>query len=458
MEYLPEDDEARDHPLVKDHQWKLLIVEDEPHRRLYGAIPPRQKEYFCPDCGSKAWLKDQRWSDQTYRDLKRREKNVELRVKRRRLKCPNPSCQTATFNEKLPELNHNRHLTRDLTAELIGDLRRHGSFTAIAAEYRLNEQTLRNLERDFVREQDNVRREKHTLPLPQQVGIHSVRIAKKDCCLLTNVTSAKLLEIVSSQKSEEIKRTIERLFDRRQFENVELVVMAINEGYREVVNAIFPQARVIVPRFEVEAVFKRNLTKISESVAKEMRLSKERRKLIEDLLRPSPSRLNTQNKQLKVLLQQSEVFQAADELRKRLLELFANPTEQSLTRYRDWTEAVASLFRMEPSSLSFSSIGWEDSILEGLAFRSPNYLAPIERLIDRLRALGPSYSFETLRGRLLYGVGFPSREPSPRADTRFMYDEESYDEEFPEDDGSSVQLVIEYLESEFPPVTPKKYD
>src|SRR6266478_2372044 len=108
-----DDDQAPDHPLVTDHRWTLSIKEEDETLLLYEAVPPEQKEYLCPDCGSKGWPKDKGFGTKPCVDLKRWGRRVELLVFRRRFDCSNPNCETDSFTEKLPQLTK-RHLTRDL--------------------------------------------------------------------------------------------------------------------------------------------------------------------------------------------------------------------------------------------------------------------------------------------------------------------------------------------------------
>lgn len=161
--YLPDDEEARNHPLRKQRGWTLHILEDTPGLRVYKAVPPKRSAYLCPACGTKAHVKEWRWSAKNYIDLPRSDKRVELKVRFGRFKCTNEICSRQSFTESLDELNEHHHLTTDLANEILSHLRRKGTFSEAAQAYGLNEQTLRNLEEEFVASEDKRRVDEHTL-------------------------------------------------------------------------------------------------------------------------------------------------------------------------------------------------------------------------------------------------------------------------------------------------------
>ncbi len=445
-DYLSDDDEARDHPLVRDHNWILSIVKDGAERRLYDAVPPKHGQYFCPDCNEKAWLKDERWAQKTYVDLNRWGKHVGLRVLRRRFECPNPKCETRSFQEKLPELNHNRHLTRDLATEVIGRLRSFSNFVAIARDYGLDEQILRNLEKDFVAEQDALRGKNTTLRLPQQLGIHGARICKRDCCLLVNVATARPLEIIPSRNAGELVRAIEKLFDEFQFADVSLVAMSLDVGYRHAARTLFPRAKIIVPRFEVEAMANRNLRDLVQRNGRRLRLNKERRELLEYTLRLPFDRLSKQKlAELDKVFYSSPLLKAAYENKQSLIGVLSSPTkERGLARYKELSKDSSAFVGIE---FMQELDGWQDAIFDALAVPCTNYFLQLEQLIAMLKKVGRAYSFETMRGRMLYGAG-----RGQALNTRLAFDEPDLEEQ---DVGVPIEVLIKYLKRELALSTPK---
>jgi transposase len=437
------DAEAREHPLVKDHGWTLSIKEENDEYRLYDAVPRKQEKYFCPDCKSKASPKD-RISTKPYVDLKRWGRRVELRVRRGRFDCHNPNCKTKRFREELPELNK-RHLTRDLATEVIALLfKSHKTYAFIADLYHVDEQVLRNVEKDHVAEQDLLRRKHYTLRMPHQIGIHSTRIAKKDCCLLLDFTRVNLLEIVPTQNPHDLVHTIEQLFDKRKFNNVSLTAMSVNAGYRNVVRLLFPKAQIIVPRFEVEALANHNFTKLLQRAGRRTGLNKKQRESVRNILRRSPRRLSKQERlDFEKVLHESALLRSAYENKERLIEILRSPTKESgLKRYKEWSETLAGSFEIE---LLRDLDGWTDAIFEGLSYPHNNYVVQFERLIERLQTTG-HYSFETVRGRLLYSSGFQSQR-EPEMDTRHLFDESCGENE---DLGVPIEILIQQFERMFP--------
>jgi len=199
--FFPDDDELRRHPLAR-RGWKLNILLDDARgrRRVYYAVPPR-KEARCSQCGAKAWLHQGRLTKSIYRDIPQDGKLIQLRVLRRRLEC---SRCGLVFPEHPADLDRDLQITAALLTSVRSDLLHFETFSSIAQQYGLSISGVKKIEAVIVRREDEKRNNDPMFSLPRHVGFHNARIAKTDCCLLTDPNNRSIWELVSSQDPKEI--------------------------------------------------------------------------------------------------------------------------------------------------------------------------------------------------------------------------------------------------------------
>jgi len=405
------DDEARNHLLNKKRGWSLTINSDKPDRRVYDARPPKRHAYLCPACGERARIKERRWSGKNYVDLPLGKKRIELRVLSGRFTCTNKDCSQGAFTEKLEELDQRHHLTTDLKNTILNSLRRDGTFSQVARQYHLNEQTLRNLEAEFVQDEDKRRIEEHTLRLPERLGMHTCRLAGRTCCLLTDIDTESVFELVRSQQPQQIEYQLKKLFDPVEYGRVVLISVPLKLELRAVANDLFPRAKIFVPRNEIQALANEHLTALMRIVCNRSRF--ERTKTLDLIESVCATRITRDRERaLARVLKTNPRLKHAYEAKQRLLEAYSLDNRDEMgERFVSWRETVSTLASRKEVGQLLRIEDWQDAIIEGMIVPYTDYFEKIQDLIAALVKAGRGYSPERIRGRLLYGEGIGSTAP-----------------------------------------------
>jgi len=406
--YLPDDDELRRHPLARKG-WELKLLVDDSRRRLrtYHATPSESKR-LCIDstCSAKAWVHEIRTTRAVYRDVPQAGNLVQLRVTRRRLKC---SRCGRVFVERPEDLDRHLHITKALLIRVRSDLGQVESYSSIAKRYGLSVSLAKKIETVIVRREDEKREAKinhndPTAALPRHIGLHSVRISKADCCLLTHPESGSVWELVSSQKPKEITETIDRLYGRSTFDNVLLVSIPPDPAYRNFVKEIFPGAKILVPKYYLKVMVDQCL---EETIARDAwSLNAEELESLRSLVFANRRRLSRQHQNRLERLENLTPTVGNGYGKKELFlkVLSAGNSKEARIALTDWCTSVwpVRAVRNDFDPLISTVKSWEQEICEAFDHKVKESLAHLNQIIERLDQVGRGYSPQTVRGRLLY--------------------------------------------------------
>jgi hypothetical protein len=333
----------------------------------------------------------------------------------------------------------------------MGHLLKDGTFSALARSYGIKERILRSLEEDFVAAEDQRRIDEQSLRLPRELGMHSFSIAKKNCCLLADIAAERILEVITSQNPQRILYKVRELFDDVELTRVVVVAMPAISSYREVAETLFPQAKIIVPQYEVESILNKELVALMQLVGKQIGLSKSETVSAADLLCYSPTHLTIQGqRKLKDLLSRSEALKSSHERKQNFLRAYsADNKQERLSLYERWRQGVPKTSATKSPIALLRTEEWKDAVIEGMKYGFNDYFARFEHLMILLRKRGKGYSAATIRGRLLYGDSFHIRtqwEESVRS--RADGDVKALRDEFtPQDQGCSIKSLIAHFET-----------
>jgi len=400
---LPEDDELRNHPLAQKRWTLTILFEDKRRIRVYHAVPPRI-ELECPSskCGAKGrgWLHQKRPTKSVYRDIPQDGKLIQLRVLRRRLQC---SRCGLIFTEHPKDLDEKLHITADLLSRIRKDLRHFVTLSAIAQEYGLSISGVKKIEKVIVEREDE-KREEQRFSLPSHVGFHSAHIAKTDCCLLRDPDNQAVWELVPSQETEGITRTIERLCGRSRFEHVRLVSMPLNQTYRELARKLFPRARILVPKYYLEVMANQSLERTLVRDSWGLPVPKDAKAKFRSLLFPSGRRLSARDKNRLDRLMDTTLLVRRAHIQKELFlkALSCKTRNEAEVAFAQWWCGVPQPVRQDFEPLILAIRNWEQEICEAFDHKLKDPLAQLDRDLKRLNEVGRGYSVRTIRGRLLY--------------------------------------------------------
>lgn len=163
-----------------------------------------------------------------------------LHIKKRRYRCS--SCGH-TFYERLPFLkNYQRH-TQRVMAKVINDYRYEHSTKRIAE---MNHLTPGIATRIF----DRVSYPRPSLPKVLSIDEFKGNAGRKFQCILTDPVAHKVLDILPTKKSEDIRAYFGN-YSMKERRKVKYLVMDMSQQFRDIILSCFPEAQIVTDKFHV---------------------------------------------------------------------------------------------------------------------------------------------------------------------------------------------------------------
>ena len=331
-------------------------------------------------------------------DLPMHGKRVGIYVDARRFKCK--SCGK-TFMEHLPEVNANRWMTERLV-KWIGQRSMTNTFTGIAEEIGVTEGTIRNVFSDYVNELERTVR----FETPKWMGIDEIHIIQKPRAVISNLHNNTAVNLLPNRNKKTIATYLSNLKDK---DSVQYVAMDMWRPYREAVNEVIPDAKIVVDKFHVV----RMANVAMESVRKSLRADlspKQRRGLMHDrfiLLRRQDQLTDQESFNLDGWTKNYPLLGEAYRLKEEFFNIYqASSKQQALILYEHWLKSIPEELHghYEPIITAWSN--WQPFILEYFNHPITNaYTESLNSLIRVLNRLGRGYSFEALRAKILFSRG-----------------------------------------------------
>ncbi|SBP89986.1 hypothetical protein THIARS_90136 [Thiomonas delicata] len=157
-------------------------------------------------------------------------------------------CQACgkTFMEPLPAINTKREMT-DRLVVWIGQQSLRRTFASIAEDIGLDEKTVRNIFRDYVNELEKTVR----FETPTWMGIDEIHIIKPRC-VISNIRSNTIVNLLPNRDKKTVINYLGNLDGRH---DVQTVAMDMWVPYRDAVQAVMPDARIVIDKFHVIRAF-----------------------------------------------------------------------------------------------------------------------------------------------------------------------------------------------------------
>ena len=230
----------------KEYTTELLKLEDaqiermeETEEEIILQISLKRKMHNCPRCKAETdQVHDYRI--RAVRDLSIRGKPLKLLYRRRRYFCP--SCGKR-FSEACAFLGKYQRFTYQVTERIMQLLHHRWSMKDIARDTRTS---VSGVARCLALYPQGKPRE-----LPRVLSFDEFKgnaNGERFQCILTAPEERRILDILPDGKGSTIQSYL-RSFSNRQ--DVQYVVMDMNQGYRDIARAFFPQAKIVIDRFHV---------------------------------------------------------------------------------------------------------------------------------------------------------------------------------------------------------------
>ncbi len=376
--------------------FKVQRVEDADHDyHVYAEVsnPPGT----CMACGSDRLIGHGR-NEQVIRDLPTHGKRLAIYVDTRRWRCQ--SCGK-TFMETLPAVNTKREMT-DRLVGWIGQQSLKRTFASIADDTGLDEKTIRNISRDYINKLEAECR----FEAPTWMGIDEIPLIKPRC-VISNIRNNTIINMLPNRDQ---KTVVNYLYNLQGKSEVQYVAMDMWTPYRDAVQMVLPDARIVIDKFHVVRMANDALEKVRKGLREQLTPT-QRRGLVHDriVLRKRERDLNDREKRLlNGWTKNYPELGVAYRLKEGFYAIYegADSPQAAIAAYGAWNKAVAPEVRDAFGDLIRAFSDWQPFILNYFEHPVTNtYTESLNSLIRVMNRLGRGYSFEALRAKFLFTEG-----------------------------------------------------
>ena len=375
--------------------YKVVRVEETDHD-YHITAEVSNSATACPSCQSDA-LRGHGRNEQVIRDMPTHGKRVGIYVDTRRWRCL--ACGK-TFMESLPAVNAKREMTDRLT-KWIGQQSLKRTFASIAEEVGIDEKTVRNIFRDYIKDLEAQFR----FETPKWMGIDEIHLIQPRC-VISNIRNNTIVNMLPNRDKKTVTNYLYNLEGKHE---VQYVAMDMWTPYRDAVQAVIPDARIVIDKFHVVRMANDALEKVRKSLREQL-TTKQRRGLMHDrfvLLK----RERDLNDRERLLMDGWTKNYPELGLAYRLKEGFygvyeASDPMEAMRRYEAWYRSVTPEVGDAFADLIRAWSNWQPWILGYFEHPVTNaYTESLNSLIRVMNRLGRGYSFEALRAKILFTEG-----------------------------------------------------
>jgi transposase len=351
----------------------------------------------CGYCGSSRLIGHGR-NEQVIRDLPTHGKRLAIYVDTRRWRCQNCG---KTFMETLPAVNAKREMT-DRLVKWIGQQSLKRTFASIADDTGLDEKTIRNIFRDYVNELEAQFR----FETPKWMGIDEIHLIRPRC-VISNIGNNTIVNMLPNRDKKTVVNYLYQLEGKRE---VQYVAMDMWTPYRDAVQTVLPDARIVIDKFHVVRMANDALEKVRKGLREQL-TPKQRRGLMHDRFVLLKRERDLNDQELLLLdgwTRNYPELGAAYRLKEDFCAIYEQSTNQraAIAAYEDWSKAVVPEVRDAFSDLIRAFTNWQPFILNYFEHPVTNaYTESLNSLIRVMNRLGRGYNFEALRAKILFTEG-----------------------------------------------------
>jgi len=337
------------------------------------------------------------------------------------------------------------------------------TFSSIATEVGITEGTVRNVFQDYISQlEENIR-----FDTPRWMGIDEIHIIKKPHCIISNIEHNTAVEVLLDRTKKTVLNYLQCLDGR---DKVKYVAMDMWRPYKDAVQMMMPEARIVVDKFHVV----RMVNEAMEKVRKEHRASLEpklRRGLMHDRFVLLKRRHDLTDKEALTLSGWCAKYPqlgAAYDTKEAFYSIWDLDTrDEAESAYEIWKTGLLPEIRPAYGPLIKAVDNWHEHIFNYFDHQITNaYTESLNNLIRVMNRLGRGYSFEALRAKILFTQGAhkksrPSfkrkaQKRSRHTDTTDFFTSVSFSDgllstesfEPQKNYGSEISTLIELFESE----------
>lgn len=389
-----------------------VIVEDYKQigATLVLVVKSKQKTANCPLCNQSSHHLHQNYR-YLVRDLPIGNKEVMLRVNRRRFKCKNchkPFNESWEFVEK--KKNFTNRYAQSITEQVV-----HSDIKNVAKNNNLTEEEVWSMVKTVANK---------ILPVDvknlQKLGIDEISLVKgqgKFIVVLVDLETHKLIGLVAERKQEAIKKKMLE-WGEKVLNQIKEVSMDMTGNYKSLVKKLCPNADVTVDRFHVTKMIHEELNqaRIEQKKAASSLKAKEKAKLLDSLKGSKYTLLKAENDlssaqkiKLKQVKDASKIVGAMHSLKEDFHSLFekSNNLGDGILELTDWLKKAQPYYKKSVETIK----RWLGEIVGYFEERTTNGI--VEGINTKLKLLKRcGFGFRNLRNfeiRALLFWHFPKK-------------------------------------------------
>lgn len=350
----------------------------------------------CTACHSKALVGFGR-NEQLVKDLPMHGKRVGIYFDTRRFRCKDCG---KTFLEKHPDFHPERAMTSRLTA-WIGAQSLKRTFASLAEETGVVEGTIRNIFRDYINELERTVR----FETPKWMGIDEIHLIKPRG-VITNIENNTVVELLANRNQDTIARYLTGLKGK---DRVQYVAMDMWKPYKTAVNAVLPQATVVIDKFHIVKMANESLENVRKAMRADLTL-KQKRGLMHDrfvLLKRERDLTDQERFNLDGWVKNYPLLGEAYRLKEAFYGVYnARSIDSAYSAYGQWQKSIPPELQAHFHDLTRAFQNWMPEILNYFEHPVTNaYTESLNSLIRVMDRMGRGYSFEALRAKILFTEG-----------------------------------------------------
>ncbi len=371
-----------------------ILKQEETEHDIFFHLETLEKPKCCLLCNSNIFRKHLN-RKQFYFDLPVRTKRVGLYIKRQRYLCK--ECNKS-FLEVLPKIHPKHNMTNRLV-EYIEKKSLQRPFTHLAEEIGCTEGTIRKIFKSHIK----TLAAQNKFETPIVMGIDEIHLAKRARAVITNINEKTIIEMFKDRNKTTIIKYLQGLENSHTVLNVAIDMW---KPYRDAVNGVLPHSIVVIDKFHVVKMANSAL----EKYRKELRASltaKQRIDLKNDrfLLLKRKSTLSPKEDLIVSYWENNyPILAKMYLLKEQFFEIYeANSKEEAYTRYSEFENQLTSEIKHYWHEVTRTVGNWHTEIFAYFDCPVTNvYTEAMNSVIRHVDRMGRSYSFETIRAKMLY--------------------------------------------------------
>ncbi len=375
--------------------YKVLGITDNEHD-YHIDVEAMEPPTSCPHCQSSSLVGFGR-RKQMVKDLPMHDRRVGLCIDTRRFRCR--TCGK-TFYEALPEIDDKRLMTKRLV-QWMGKQAIKRTFASIAEEVGCTEFTVRAVFNDYVKELEKTIR----VETPKWMGIDEIHLIKPRG-VIANIQDNTIVELLPNRNKETVVRFLHHLEGK---ERIQYVAMDMWTPSRDAVQAVIPQAEIVVDKFHVVRMANDALERVRKGL-RESLTPKQRRGLMHDRSVLVKRDRDLSDRERLLLDGWTKIYPELGEAY-RLKEQFfgiydAESSDEAQAKFIQWQKSIPSEMADTFADIERAWGNWTMPILNYFNHPVTNaYTESLNSLIRVMNRLGRGYSFEALRAKILFAEG-----------------------------------------------------